>query len=143
MTKLYNRWKGAKARCYNPNKNSYKNYGGRGIKMYKAWINNPDLYIAYIGSLPNCLREGYTLDRVHNDFDYEPMNLRWATVSEQNTNQRTRTDNSSGVKGVSKINGTDRWVAKLYKQGKLIKSFTGNSMDKVIAKREDYYNGRG
>jgi len=88
--KLYRQWNGAKSRCYNPKHKRYKDYGGRGIRIYKKWLHNPSLYIKYLKSLPNCNEEGYTLDRIHNDFGYEPMNLRWATISEQCINRRPR-----------------------------------------------------
>jgi hypothetical protein len=35
--------------------------------------------------------EGMTLDRINNDGDYAPHNLRWATWSEQCLNQRRST----------------------------------------------------
>lgn len=34
-TKLYSVWKSMKQRCNNPTDKGYKNYGGRGIKLYK------------------------------------------------------------------------------------------------------------
>jgi hypothetical protein len=35
----YNIWCGIKSRCFNPNVAAFKNYGGRGISMYAAWVN--------------------------------------------------------------------------------------------------------
>jgi hypothetical protein len=34
---LYKRWTTIKSRCYNPNANQYKNYGGAGVTMCDEW----------------------------------------------------------------------------------------------------------
>jgi len=58
--------------------------------MHEIWRENPTLFISYIKSLPNYNRTGYSLDRVMNDENYEPMNLKWSTSSEQALNRRVR-----------------------------------------------------
>ncbi len=79
-------WNSAKNRCNNPNNKDYASYGGRGIKMCDRW-NDFTNFLADMGEKP----DGKSLDRVNNDGDYEPDNCRWATQSEQNSNQRKRT----------------------------------------------------
>lgn len=37
-TKLYRLWESIKARCYNPKRKDYNNYGGRGITICKEWF---------------------------------------------------------------------------------------------------------
>src|ERR1700733_4870485 len=78
-------------RCYNPNHKQYKDYGGRGIKVdpclykgadYQAWFEKT----FGVSKLP----EGLTVDRIDNDGDYTPSNLRLATRSEQTRNSRAR-----------------------------------------------------
>jgi hypothetical protein len=84
QTPEYVAWHDAKQRCTNPNDaRHWKDYGGRGIKFL---FTSFEQFFAELGSRP----EGKTLDRINNDGNYEPGNVRWATQSEQNKNQRRR-----------------------------------------------------
>jgi len=78
-------WSSARNRCNNPNNKDYPDYGGRGIKMCERW-DKFENFLADMGEKPKDL----TLDRINNDGNYEPMNCRWATYSQQNSNQRKR-----------------------------------------------------
>ena len=75
-----------KERCNNKNNKSYKNYGGRGIKVCKEWSEN--FMSFYNWSINNGYKEGLTIDRINNDGNYEPSNCRWITRKEQNRNYR-------------------------------------------------------
>jgi hypothetical protein len=79
---------GIVARCCNPRRREYKDYGGRGITLFDEWKNS---YIAFrdyilenLGERP----ENHQLDRIKNDRGYEPGNLRWATPSQNTLNRR-------------------------------------------------------
>lgn len=100
-------WKSIKARIFNKNNKGYKYYGGSGIRIFPPWIHDFQLFYDYVSALPNFKRKGYSLDRINNDGNYEPMNLRWVTIHIQNVNQNKRCDNKSGYKGVSRYK--DRW----------------------------------
>ncbi len=85
-TPEYWAWRDIKKRCYNPNNKWYKNYGGRGIKMYEPWITSFVSFLQYVGNRPD---RGYSIDRIDNNGDYEPGNVKWSTKKEQDNNRRT------------------------------------------------------
>lgn len=98
---IYDVWGSMKRRCFSINSKAYKNYGGRGITVCEEWKNNFQSFYDYVSKLPHYGEKGYSLDRINNDGNYEPGNVRWATRSEQNLNRRKRINN-----GVT--NKTDR-----------------------------------
>ena len=85
----YRTWYGMIQRCTNPKVNNYKNYGGRGIKVCDEWRNSFQAFYDYIGPRPEP-KHLYSIDRINNDGDYEPGNVRWATAKEQANNKRNK-----------------------------------------------------
>jgi hypothetical protein len=88
--RLYTRYRGMMDRCYYVRSYKYPRYGGRGIKVCGRWldrINGFENYIIDIESLPNAYKSGWTIDRINNDGDYEPNNVRWASATVQANNQ--------------------------------------------------------
>lgn len=82
-TRGYSTWKSMLARCRNPRHPDYHNYGGRGIRVTRAWHRFP-AFLADMGE-PS---PGLSLDRIDNEKGYGPGNCRWATTGEQNRNKR-------------------------------------------------------
>jgi hypothetical protein len=79
----YKAWDSMKQRCNNYNHPAYKNYGGRGIKVSPEF-DTFEGFLSEVGRKPG---PEYTLDRINNDGNYEPGNVRWATRITQNQNR--------------------------------------------------------
>lgn len=84
--RLHRIWTSIHTRCYNKNDKTYKNYGGRGIKVCKEWQN--DFMSFRNWSIANGYQENLTIDRIDVNGNYEPNNCRWITSFEQQSNKR-------------------------------------------------------
>lgn len=82
---LYGTWLRMIARCHKPSNVDWVNYGGRGIQVCRAWRESFEQFVTDMPARPSLQ---HTLDRIDNDGDYTPGNVRWATKSEQCRNTR-------------------------------------------------------
>lgn len=86
------------SRCTSTGSESWKHYGGRGIKVCERWLHSFPNFREDMGQRPS---PKHSIDRINNDGNYScgkcdeclrngwPMNCRWATVGEQSRNKRT------------------------------------------------------
>jgi len=101
-------WSDMKDRCLNPSYHHYHRYGGRGITIHEPWINDSQAFIDWVRTNLGDRPEGMSLDRIDNDGNYEPGNLRWATKRQQSANRQQRLG-ASGETGVVQVaNGSWR-----------------------------------
>ncbi len=90
----YNAWVSMIARCENPNRYGFVNYGGRGIRVCDRWRLSFLDFLSDVGPKPSPV---HSLDRIDVDGNYEPLNVRWATRAEQRVNQRKRARTTGGI----------------------------------------------
>lgn len=117
-TRLYGIWHGMRERCRNINKEYYDRYGGRGVSVCEEWENNFQAF--YDWAIVNGYSDKLSIDRIDNDGNYEPNNCRWTTQSIQCQNQGIKSNNLSGIKGVSWDKSRNKWVARITLQYKQI-----------------------
>jgi len=84
---LYQTWHKMLDRCENPDAKDYARYGARGIRVCARW-HDVALFVEDIERDLGDRPAGWTLDRIDNDGNYEPGNVRWASAATQAANRR-------------------------------------------------------
>ncbi len=83
-TPEHNAWIAMKQRC-TPYYRFSERYADRGIKVCERWANSFEAFFADVGKRPS---SKHSLDRIDNNGNYEPGNVRWATIAQQQNNRR-------------------------------------------------------
>lgn len=104
---IYRTYTWMKQRCYNINHPKYVSYGLRWIKVCDRrlglnWFNS---FCDDMWERVNWL----TLDRIDNNWNYEPWNCRRATNHQQASNKR----NNNKCVGVCYSKKINKWIAKI------------------------------
>jgi len=77
----YSVWSGLKRRCENKNETCYPRYGGAGISVE---FTSFEEFFAEVGKRPSAK---HSIERIDNDGNYAPGNVKWATATEQARNK--------------------------------------------------------
>lgn len=84
QSRIYRIWSAMKGRCLNPNNDSYKNYGGRGITVCDEWKSDFDAFAKW--AKKSGYKDYLTIERKNVNGNYSPSNCTWATLDEQKRN---------------------------------------------------------
>lgn len=139
---LYSRWLSMTQRCSNPKHRSYPRYGGRGITVDESF-KDFTTYKHYVESLPGFNPGNATIDRVENDGNYEPGNLRWADQSTQSANQSSEAKGRNTYTGVNWSSTHNRWIARVNVGGKCVFSKVCTSEYDAWLERSNYIKTHG
>lgn len=79
-------------RCTSSTCHEWGNYGGRGVEIYKLWMSIPEgrrEFLKYLMSLDGWDNPKLQLDRIDNESNYAPGNLRFVSAQVNSCNKRT------------------------------------------------------
>lgn len=85
MTVEYRTWLAMKRRCYDKKSKDYPNWGGRGITVCEEWDSSFETFFEDMGLRPS---QSHSIDRLDSDKEYAVWNCRWATQTEQASENR-------------------------------------------------------
>ena len=133
----YETWRNMKQRCSNKNRKDYKNYGGKGVKVCNKWKNDFQQFCLDMGTRP----DGYLLDRIDYNGNYEPKNCRWVSVAKSSRNKSTNnwidfngTTNTIGDWS-KKLGGHKSLIRTRLKQGWSIEKAITTSVNSKLQRR--------
>lgn len=113
QAKEYRVWKSMLSRCRYTGNSRYHRYGGRGIKVCDEWSNSFEAFYEYMGKCPE---EKSSIDRICNDSDYEPGNVRWATPEEQGQNTSLTRLNPALVRAMREESSRGKTAVSIQKE---------------------------
>ena len=143
---LYHTWNGMVRRCRDPKCVSYPSYGARGVDVYEDWsikgkhgtTKPPAGFLCWLEYVMNNLGdrpEGYTLDRIDSNGDYEPGNIRWANITTQNINRK---NGDTYLKCIRKTK-SGKYQVNICRDKKTMYYGTYGSIEEAIMVRDKHY----
>jgi hypothetical protein len=93
-------WYSTHDRCFNPNSPSWDDYGGRGITVCPDWRRENNGFPAFLAFMLQHFGprpDGFSIDRINVNGNYEPGNVRWASAETQVNNRRPHVSSTRWV----------------------------------------------
>lgn len=119
-----------KSRCYNVKDKRYSSYWWRWITVCPMW-----LWVEWFSNFLSDMWERpvwYSIDRIDNDWNYEPSNCRRANIHEQCSNRRS----SNKIVWVCYDKFTGKRKARLEKEWKVLLNKRFTTMGEAIDARK-------
>lgn len=107
-THVYKEWRSMLDRC-SPKYHGSNRYYERGIKVCDEWKQDFSSFFDCVSNLEHYGEKGFSLDRIDNNGNYEPSNVRWATPKEQQNNTR----NNILIEYMGKTQTMKQWCEEL------------------------------
>jgi hypothetical protein len=106
-------------RCYTKSAYGFKYYGGRGIVVCDEWRGYGGFarFISDMGERPSARHQ---IDRIDNNGNYEKINCRWVTASQNVKHRRNAAERISEFYGVGWNKKQKKWAAVFSRNGKTI-----------------------
>lgn len=108
------------SRCYNEKDKDYYNYGDKGIKVCKEWLEDRNTFCEWAINNGFENNKKLSIDRIDNKKGYEPENCKWSTATEQARNTKRNVLNMDLARKIRQEvkNMTYLQISKKYKISK-------------------------
>jgi hypothetical protein len=126
--RIYSIWNDMRKRCDNKIKETWPNYGGRGISYNPEWKDFNNFY----KDMGESYSDNLSLERIDVNGDYSKENCEWIPLSEQAKNKRKYSSNTLGVAGCSIFESKGR----LYVRARLQDSDTKKRISKLFSLKD-------
>ena len=124
-------------RCYLQTHKYYSYYGERGISVCDEWH---DFLTFRDWSFENGYAEGLEIDRINNNGNYEPENVRYVPHSVNQTNKNKAKGKLSKYMGVTLDKQCNRWISYGNLNGKTIVLGRFDSEGDAARRRDVFYD---
>ncbi len=129
----YRIWTGIIARCENPKRAGFADYGARGIGICRRWREDFSAFLLDMGPRPSPM---HSIDRIDNNKGYEAANCRWALPRQQAQNRRSNVYLTFADETLC----IEEWARRCNVDGRIIRArmMSGLPLEKVLAEGPKY-----